>query len=78
MGVDFMSEETPKDPAQDLAERIVDKLTADGLILENKSAEVLAKLKAGTAKAEDWGLWTELAKEADPGDDGDDQTEYEA
>jgi hypothetical protein len=73
-----MSEETPTDPAQELAGKIVHRLVAEGLIVENKKAEVSAKLAAGTAKAEDWGLWTELALEEDRGDDGDEQKEDEA
>lgn len=56
-----MTEDTQKDPAQTLAERIVERLIDEGLATQAKKAEILAKLTAGTAKAEDWGLWTELA-----------------
>jgi len=56
-----MSEEMGADPARELAERIVDKLIAEGLVGEQKRTEVTAKLASGTAKAEDWGLWSELA-----------------
>ena len=56
-----MSEEMPADPARDLAESIVDKLIAEGLVAAQKRTEVTAKLASGTAKAEDWGLWSELA-----------------
>lgn len=58
-----MSEKTPEDPAQELAESIVDKLIAEGLVGEQKKSEIAAKLAAGTARAEDWGLWSELALE---------------
>ncbi len=56
-----MSEETPIDPAHTLAEEVVKKLIDEGLVSSGKRAEILGKLTAGTAKAEDWGLWTELA-----------------
>jgi hypothetical protein len=61
MGVEHMSEERPTDPARELAETIVDKLIAEGLVGEQKRTEVAAKLASGTANAEDWGLWSELA-----------------
>jgi hypothetical protein len=56
-----MTEETQKDSAQTLAEKIVETLINEGMASQGKKAEILAKLAAGTAKAEDWGLWTELA-----------------
>jgi hypothetical protein len=56
-----MSEEMPADPARGLAETIAYKLIAEGLVAEQKRAEVTAKLASGTAKTEDWGIWVELA-----------------
>lgn len=56
-----MSKETPTDPAQTLAEEIVERLIDEGLVSGSKLAEMLGRLTAGTAKAEDWGLWTELS-----------------
>lgn len=56
-----MSEEMPADPARALAMTIADQLIAEGLIAEQKRTEVTATLASGTAKAEDWGIWVELA-----------------
>ena len=58
-----MTEETQKDPARTLADNIIENLMDAGLVSQAKKAEILAKLTAGTARAEDWGLWTELALE---------------
>jgi len=44
-----------------LGEQIVTKLLQDALIPETKFEEVRAKLVEGTARAEDWRLWIELA-----------------
>jgi hypothetical protein len=77
-----MSEENPADPARALAETIVDRLIAEGLVAAQKRTEITAKLASGTAKAEDWGLWSELAAadvdREQGGRNGNDPTEGEA
>ncbi|ESQ17431.1 MAG: hypothetical protein N838_30890 [Thiohalocapsa sp. PB-PSB1] len=77
-----MCEETPADPARALAETIVDKLIAEGLVAGQKRTEITAKVASGTAKAEDWGLWSELAaadvNREQGGPNGNDPAEGEA
>ncbi len=50
----------PTSPDEELAEAIVEQLVAQGLIGEEKRAEVLEGLARGTARVEDWRLWIEL------------------
>ena len=44
-----------------LAAQIADALANDGLVKDNHKSELLAKLKSGGVKQEDWGLWIDLA-----------------
>lgn len=46
-------------PNERLAKLISEELVREGLILEEKEAEVYRKLAAGSAKAEDWLVWIE-------------------
>ena len=54
-------------PNDALAEQVAKKLVEAGLISSAKLAEVLAKVKAGTASSEDWKLWVELSQAKKPG-----------
>lgn len=53
------SENSPNDA---LAENVVAKLVEAGLISKAKLDEVLAKMKAGTASADDWKLWIDVSQ----------------
>lgn len=48
-------------PNELLAAQIADALAGAGLIKDNHKTELLAKLKSGGVKQEDWGLWIDLA-----------------
>lgn len=49
-------------PNDTLAEEVVNKLVEAGLVSKAKAAEVMAKVKAGTATSEDWKLWIDLGQ----------------
>lgn len=59
-------------PNDELASLVVKKLSEDASITTEKVAEVLTKLKAGTATSQDWRLWIELSIQSkkDGGSDG--------
>ncbi len=44
-----------------LASTIADALVASGLIKDTNKAELLAKLKSGGVRQEDWQLWVDIA-----------------
>lgn len=54
-------------PNDSLAEEVVNKLVEAGLVSKTKAAEVMAKVKAGTATSEDWKLWIDLGQAKKPG-----------
>lgn len=54
-------------PNDALAEQVVNKLVEAGLISNTKVAEIMPKVKAGTASSEDWKLWIELGQAKQPG-----------
>ena len=56
-------------PDQDLAEKMLAKLVAEGLIPENRQATVRSKLLAGTASEGDWRSWVYSAQIADESDE---------
>lgn len=51
---------SPTPPNQHLAQLIIAKLAAEGLIMPAKQAEVEASVAAGTASEEDWKLWVDM------------------
>lgn len=59
-------------PNDVLASLVANKLNQDACITTEKVAEVLTKLKAGTATSQDWRLWIELLIQSkkDGGSDG--------
>lgn len=59
-------------PNDALASLVADKLNQESCITTEKVAEVLTKLKAGTATSQDWRLWMELSIQSkkDGGSDG--------
>lgn len=54
-------------PNDALAQEVVNKLVDAGLVTQAKAAEVLTKLKAGTATSADWTLWIDLGQAKKPG-----------
>lgn len=52
-------------PDQNLAEKMLDKLIAEGLIPESRRGTVGAKLLAGTATEGDWRSWVYSAQIAE-------------
>lgn len=60
------AEQSPNDV---LAEQVVKQLAAAGLIANSKVAEILLKVKAGTATQEDWTLWIDISQPVQPGDE---------
>lgn len=52
---------TNPSPNELLAVQIAEALAGAGLIKENHKSELLAKLKSGGVKEDDWGLWIDLA-----------------
>lgn len=54
-------------PNDVLAEQVANNLLKAGLISKTKLAEVVTKVKAGTANSEDWKLWVELSQTKKPG-----------
>lgn len=46
-----------KSPCEELADRILDKLIAEGLVTPLRRDEVSRKLAAGNARAVDWPVW---------------------
>jgi hypothetical protein len=59
-------------PNDALASLVANKLNEEACITTEKVAEVLSKLKAGTATSQDWRLWIELSIQSkkDGGSDG--------
>lgn len=59
-------------PNDELASLVANKLNQEACITTEKVAEVLPKLKAGTATSQDWRLWIELSIQSkkDGGSDG--------
>jgi len=59
-------------PNDALASLVANKLNQESCITTEKVAEVLTKLKAGTATSQDWRLWIELSIQCkkDGGSDG--------
>lgn len=59
-------------PNDALASLVANKLNQESCITTEKVAEVLTKLKAGTATSQDWRLWIELSIQSkkDGGSDG--------
>ncbi|MDP2035140.1 MAG: hypothetical protein Q8K29_17170 [Polaromonas sp.] len=59
-------------PNDALASLVANKLNEEACITTEKVAEVLNKLKAGTATSQDWRLWIELLIQSkkDGGSDG--------
>ncbi len=59
-------------PNDALASLVANKLNQEACITTEKVAEVLTKLKAGTATSQDWRLWIELSIQSkkDGGSDG--------
>ena len=51
----------PPRPNDLLASQIADALLTAGLIKPTHKDELLAKLKAGGVKQEDWNLWVDMA-----------------
>ncbi len=50
-------------PANQLAERIVNRLITEGLIRSEKKDALATKIAAGTMREEDWNLEIELSGE---------------
>jgi hypothetical protein len=48
-------------PNDALASLVANKLNQESCITNEKVAEVLTKMKAGTATSQDWRLWIELS-----------------
>lgn len=48
-------------PNDALASLVANKLNQESCITNEKVAEVLTKIKAGTATSQDWRLWIELS-----------------
>lgn len=44
-----------------LAKQVADELVSSGLITESHKGQLLAKLKSGGVKQEDWSLWIDIA-----------------
>lgn len=59
-------------PNDALASLVANKLNQEAWITTEKVAEVLTKLKAGSATSQDWRLWIELSIQSkkDGGSDG--------
>lgn len=59
-------------PNDALSSLVANKLNQESCITTEKVAEVLTKLKAGTATSQDWRLWIELSiqNKKDGGSDG--------
>ncbi len=51
----------PDSPNDLLASQITEALVAAGLIKDNHKTPLLAKLKTGGVKQEDWNLWIDMA-----------------
>jgi len=56
-----MSDESIKSPDERLAELIIEKLRAQGVIPEKRSSELKEKIIKGTVRQEDWRSLIELA-----------------
>ncbi|MBI3653359.1 MAG: hypothetical protein HY231_20200 [Acidobacteria bacterium] len=56
-----MSDDLSLSPNEKLAALIVEKLLEQKLIPQKRAAEIKHRLAEGTAKAEDWRNWIELA-----------------
>jgi hypothetical protein len=59
--------EVEKSPNDVLAEDVVTKLVEAGLVAKAKLEEILAKVKSGTARVEDWKLWIDVSQKKPPG-----------
>jgi hypothetical protein len=73
MGASMTSDTQQSVPPNDaLASLVANKLNEEACITTEKVAEVLSKLKAGTATSQDWRLWIELSIQSkkDGGSDG--------
>ena len=57
------SYEKYKSPSEKLADLVVEKLEAQGLIPAARVEEVRGKIAGGSASRDDWQLWIELAQE---------------
>jgi hypothetical protein len=51
----------PQTPNDIMASQITEALVAAGLIKDTHKGPLLAKLKAGGVKQEDWNLWIDIA-----------------
>ena len=58
-------------PNDQLAAEIADALVEAGLITDRHKAGLLAKLKAGGVRQEDWNLWVDMATAT--GEEADDE-----
>jgi hypothetical protein len=58
---------TNQSPNEKLAKQIADALAGAGVIKDNHKSELLAKLKAGGVRHEDWGLWIDMATAPETG-----------
>jgi hypothetical protein len=73
MGASMTSDTQQSVPPNDaLASLVANRLNQEACITTEKVAEVLTKLKAGTATSQDWRLWIELSIQSkkDGGSDG--------
>jgi hypothetical protein len=53
--------EKKESPNDLLAKQVADELVSSGLITESHKCQLLAKLKSGWVKQEDWSLWIDIA-----------------
>lgn len=51
----------PQSPNDVLASEVTEALVAAGLIKDTHKGSLLAKLKTGGVKQEDWNLWIDMA-----------------
>ena len=61
------SEQESKNPSEELAERAVSALLADGLLCEQYEQAVTKSLAQGTASVDGWLLWVDLAMDDNEG-----------
>jgi hypothetical protein len=57
-------------PTEALAELVVSKLEAKGLVNQSKHAELVSRIVTGTATQEDWKMWIDLSREQKGDKDG--------
>ena len=65
------SDEKYKSPSEKLADLVVAKLEAQGLIPAARVEEVRGKITGGSASRDDWQLWIELAQEKQTSEEND-------